>query len=270
MPNRMNFRKKRVLEAHQLGIAEDQRDMEKIAHKTVGVNGINMHIAELGEGPLVLLIHGFPELWYSWRHQILFLAAQGYRAVAPDLRGFGDTTGAPNDDPSKFTVFHIVGDLIELLKSIAPEEEKVFVVGHDWGALIAWHLCMFRPDKVKALVNLSVHFLPRHPHLNHVQSFTAIYGNDFYISRFQEPGEVEAEFAAVGVKTCLRNLLFGFGRAEPFCFPKGAKEYIHNGGFKNDVPLLEDVVVLEGVAHFLNQEAPEEVNNHIYNFIKKF
>nr|GMD76597.1 bifunctional epoxide hydrolase 2-like [Ipomoea batatas] len=162
--------------------------MEKIAHKTVGVNGINMHIAELGEGPLVLLIHGFPELWYSWRHQILFLAAQGYRAVAPDLRGFGDTTGAPNDDPSKFTVFHIVGDLIELLRSIAPEEEKVFVVGHDWGALIAWHLCMFRPDKVKALVNLSVHFLPRHPHLNHVQSFRTIYGNDFYISRFQRLG----------------------------------------------------------------------------------
>ncbi|XP_031097183.1 uncharacterized protein LOC116001445 [Ipomoea triloba] len=255
--------------------------MEKIAHKTVGVNGINMHIAELGEGPLVLLIHGFPELWYSWRHQILFLAAQGYRAVAPDLHEFGDTTGAPNDDPSKFTVFHIVGDLIELLRSIAPEEEKVFVMGHDWGALIAWHLCMFRPDKVKALVNLSVHFLPRHPHLNHVQSFRTIYGNDFYISRFQEAGEVEAEFAAVsgidweltapwsGAKVMVPTK-FIVGEQDLIYHLLGAKEYIHNGGFKNDVPLLVDVVVLEGVAHFLNQEAPEEVNNHIYNFIKKF
>nr|GMD80617.1 bifunctional epoxide hydrolase 2-like [Ipomoea batatas] len=325
--------------------------MEKITHKTVAVNGINMHVAELGkelgEGPLVLFLHGFPELWYSWRHQILFLAARGYRAVAPDLRGFGDTTGAPNDDPSKFTVFHIVGDLIELLRSIAPEEEKVFVVGHDWGAIIAWHLCMFRPDKVKALVNLSVHFFPRHPHLDLVESFRAMYGNEHYICKFQEPGDIEAELAPIGVKTCIENI-FAFRRAGPLYFPKGkgfsantdsstspaswlseedldyfvsrfektgftggvnyyramklnweltapwteakvmvptkfivgeldlvyhipgAKEYIHNGGFKNDVPLLEDVVVLKGVAHFINQEAPEEVNNHIFDFLKKF
>ncbi|XP_019180638.1 PREDICTED: bifunctional epoxide hydrolase 2-like isoform X3 [Ipomoea nil] len=319
--------------------------MEKITHKTVAVNGINMHVAELGKGPLVLFLHGFPELWFSWRHQILFLADHGYRAVAPDLRGYGDTTGAPNDDSSKFTVFHLVGDLIDLLQSIAPEEDKVFVVGHDWGAIIAWHLCMFRPDKVKALVNLSVHFFPRHPHLDLVEGHRAMYGNDHYICRFQEPGEIEAEFAPIGVKTCLQNIIFAFGRPEPLYFPKdkgftdgstalpawlpeedldyyvnryektgftggvnyyralkldweltapwsgskvmvptkfivgdldlvyqipGAKEYIHNGGLKNDVPLLEDVVVLQGVAHFLNQEAPQEVNNHIINFLNKF
>nr|GMD73919.1 putative epoxide hydrolase [Ipomoea batatas] len=275
--------------------------MDKITHKTVGVNGINIHVAELGEGPLVLFLHGFPELWYSWRHQILFLAAQGYRAVAPDLRGFGDTTGAPNDDPSKFTVFHIVGDLIELLRSIAPEEDKVFVVGHDWGAIIAWHLCMFRPDKVKALVNLSVHFFPRHPHLDLVESFRAMYGNEHYICKFQDPGEIEAEFARIGVKTCLQKLFasrrpgpwlpeedlnyfvsryektgftgglncyralklrFAHPLARASCslhiWSRGAKEYIHNGGFKNDVPLLEDVVALQDVAHFLNQETPEE------------
>ncbi|VFQ65140.1 unnamed protein product [Cuscuta campestris] len=130
--------------------------MEKIAHRTVAVNGINMQVAESGEEgrPLVLLLHGFPELWYSWRHQIVFLAARGYRAVAPDLRGYGDTTRAPNDDPSKFTVFHVVGDLVALLAAVAPgSAEKVFVVGHDWGAMIAWHLCQFRPDRVRALVN---------------------------------------------------------------------------------------------------------------------
>jgi pimeloyl-ACP methyl ester carboxylesterase len=116
-------------------------EMEKIEHKMVPVNGIDMHYAELGQGPLVLFIHGFPELWYSWRHQILFMAANGYRAVAPDLRGYGDTTGAPTDDISKFTTLHIVGDLVALLQAIAPDEEKVFVVGHDWGALIALHFC---------------------------------------------------------------------------------------------------------------------------------
>nr|GMD80616.1 bifunctional epoxide hydrolase 2-like [Ipomoea batatas]GME09308.1 bifunctional epoxide hydrolase 2-like [Ipomoea batatas] len=321
--------------------------MEKITHKTVVVNGINMHVAELGEGPLVLFLHGFPELWYSWRHQMLFLAAKGYRAVAPDLRGFGDTTGAPTDDPSKFTVLHVVGDLIALLQSIAPDEDKVFVVGHDWGAIIAWNLCLFRPDKVKALVNLSVHYAPRNPNFDTVDAMRAMYGDDHYICRFQEPGEIEAELAPIGVKTCLKSFLT-YLKTEPFYFPKGkgisantdgpislpswlpeedldyfasrfektgftgainyyralklnaqltapwtgakvmvpaklivgeqdlvyhikgVKEYIHNGGMKNVVPLLDDVVVLEGAAHFINQEVPDEVSKHIYEFLKKF
>jgi pimeloyl-ACP methyl ester carboxylesterase len=116
--------------------------MDSIEHKMISVNGINMHIAEKGQGPLVLFLHGFPELWYSWRHQILYMAAHGYRAVAPDLRGYGDTTGAPTDDHTKFTTFHIVGDLIALLDAITPDQE-VFVVGHDWGALVAWDFCLF-------------------------------------------------------------------------------------------------------------------------------
>ncbi|MBA0633305.1 hypothetical protein Godav_001927, partial [Gossypium davidsonii] len=129
--------------------------MEGIQHKTVIVNGINMHIAEKGEGPLILFIHGFPELWYTWRHQINGLAALGYRALAPDLRGYGGTD-AP-DCIADYTCFHVVGDLIALLDTEAPpeKEDKVFVVGHDWGAIIAWYLCLFRPDRVKALFNLS-------------------------------------------------------------------------------------------------------------------
>ncbi|XP_027127276.1 epoxide hydrolase 3-like isoform X3 [Coffea arabica] len=162
--------------------------MDKIEHKNVSVNGINMHIAELGEGPLVLFLHGFPELWYSWRHQILFLASHGYRAVAPDLRGYGDTTGAPVNDSSKFSPLHIVGDLIALTQAIAPDQEKVFVVGHDWGAFIAWHLCLFRPDKVRALVNLSVAFFPRNPSCSLVESLRSAYGDDYYVCRFQNLG----------------------------------------------------------------------------------
>ncbi|XP_024994213.1 uncharacterized protein LOC112527678 [Cynara cardunculus var. scolymus] len=105
--------------------------MDGIQHKTVQTNGLNLHIAEKGEGPLVLFLHGFPELWYSWRHQIIYLADHGYRAVAPDLRGYGDTTGAPVNDPTKFTIHHLVGDLIGLLDAITNEDEKVFIVGHD-------------------------------------------------------------------------------------------------------------------------------------------
>ncbi|KAJ0911228.1 putative soluble epoxide hydrolase [Helianthus annuus] len=146
--------------------------MEGIEHKTISVNGLNIHIAEKGQGQLVLFLHGFPELWYSWRHQIVYLADHGYRAVAPDLRGYGETTGAPVDDHTKFTLYHVVG-------------EKAFVVGHDWGAFVAWHLCMFRPDRVKALVNLSVPFIPWDPMGDMVQMLGAVYGEDHYVVRFQ-------------------------------------------------------------------------------------
>ncbi|PIN01239.1 hypothetical protein CDL12_26254 [Handroanthus impetiginosus] len=159
--------------------------MDKIEHKIIPVNGLNMHVAELGEGPLVLFIHGFPELWYSWRHQMVFMAARGYRAVAPDMRGYGETTGAPLEDPSKFTVLHLVGDLILLLDAIAPNDDKVFVLGHDWGAYIAWHLCLYRPDRVKALVNLSVAYHPWNPKMSPVEKFRSLYGDDHYICRFQ-------------------------------------------------------------------------------------
>ena len=101
--------------------------MEKIEHKMIAVNGINMHVAELGKGPMILFIHGFPQIWYTWRHQILYLASQGYRAVAPDLRGYGDTTGAPTDDPTKFTTLHVVGDLVALIESVAAPGEEEFL-----------------------------------------------------------------------------------------------------------------------------------------------
>ncbi|XP_052208390.1 uncharacterized protein LOC127812105 [Diospyros lotus] len=321
--------------------------MEGIEHKTIAVNGLNIHVAEKGRGPVVLFLHGFPELWYSWRHQILFLASHGYRAVAPDLRGFGDTTGAPVNDAAKFTVLHTVGDVVALLDAIAPHEEKVFVVGHDWGAYIAWHLCLFRPEKVRALVNLSVHFLARHPTAKFVETFRHFYGDDHYICRFQEPGEIEAEFAKIGPRRVVKKFLT-YRNPEPFRFPKGkgfgdspddpvilpswlseedadyyaskfeqtgftgginyyrasdlnweltapwagaqvkvpakfivgdldlvyhipgAKDYIHNGGFQKDVPQLDEVVVMEDAAHFINQEKPDEINKHILEFVSKF
>ncbi|KAK9288469.1 hypothetical protein L1049_016926 [Liquidambar formosana] len=318
--------------------------MEGIEHRTVNVNGINMHIAEKGQGPIILFLHGFPELWYSWRHQILALSSLGYRAVAPDLRGYGDTD-APAD-PTSYTSLHVVGDLIALLNVIAAEE-KVFVVGHDWGALIAWSLCLYRPDRVKALVNLSVAFMPRNPQMKLVDSFRAMYGDDYYICRFQEPGEVEAEFAQVGTARVLKTMLTSRS-PRPFILPKGkrlgdsgdtqiilpswlteedinyyaskfdqkgftgglnyyrnmdlnweltaawtgvqvkvpvkyivgdldlvyhsfgTKEYIQSGEFKKDVPFLQEAVVMEGAAHFINQEKPDEISKHIYDFIQKF
>ncbi|XP_059625648.1 uncharacterized protein LOC132268815 [Cornus florida] len=320
-----------------------QREMENIKHSNIYVNGINMHVAEIGEGPAVLFLHGFPELWYSWRHQMLSLSSIGYRAIAPDLRGYGDTDTPPS--ATSYTAFHIVGDLVALLDALGLDQ--VFLVGHDWGAAIAWYFCLFRPDRIKALVNMSVVFHPRHPSRKPLQSIRAIFGDDYYICRFQEPGEAEEEFARVDTARLIKKFLtyrnptpllvpkavgFGGSLTTPITLPSwlseedvnyyaskfnqkgftggfnyyramdltweltapwhglqikvpvkfivgdldltynspGVKEYIHNGGFKKNVPFLQEVVVMEEVGHFINQEKPEEISAHIYDFIQKF
>ena len=148
--------------------------MEKIEHTTVATNGINMHVASIGTGPVILFLHSFPELWYSWRHQLLFLSSHGYRCIAPDLRGYGDTDAPPS--ASSYTSFHIVGDLIGLLDHLGIDQ--VFLVGHDFGAKMAWHFCWFRPDRVKAVVNLSVPFFPRNPAIKFVDGLRASLGDD--------------------------------------------------------------------------------------------
>ncbi|XP_042401446.1 bifunctional epoxide hydrolase 2-like [Zingiber officinale] len=155
---------------------------EGITHRTVFMNDINMHVSEKGDEPVVLLLHGFPELWYTWRHQMHRLAALRYRTVAPDLRGFGDTE-APAEY-NNYSIFHIVGDLIELIDNLV-SAHHVFVVGHDWGSMVAWNLSMFRPDKVRAMVNLSQAFTPRNPTRKSLEHLRSAFGDDYYICRFQ-------------------------------------------------------------------------------------
>lgn len=164
--------------------------MEGIEHRTVAVNGINMHVAEMGHGPqVVLLLHGFPELWYTWRHQIRALASLGYRAVAPDLRGYGGSDAPP--EPSSYTSHHVVGDLVALLDSLGAE--KAFVVAHDWGAMVGWYLCLFRPDRVRAFVTLTVPYRPRNPKVKPVAGMRTFFGDDYYMCRFQvKPSSYES------------------------------------------------------------------------------
>jgi pimeloyl-ACP methyl ester carboxylesterase len=157
--------------------------MEGIEHRTVEVNGIKMHVAEKGnkDGPVVLFLHGFPELWYSWRHQIAALGSLGYHAVAPDLRGYGDTEAPAS--VSSYTILHLVGDVVALIDSLGVDQ--VFLVAHDWGALIGWYLCMFRPERIKAYVTLSIPFIPRNPKVKTVDGMRALFGDDYYVCRFQ-------------------------------------------------------------------------------------
>ncbi|XP_010548981.1 PREDICTED: bifunctional epoxide hydrolase 2 [Tarenaya hassleriana] len=325
-------------------------------HKFIKVNGINMHFAEkspspaaAGEGdfggirgpPVILFIHGFPELWYSWRHQMTALSALGYRTIAPDLRGYGDTD-AP-ESVGAYTGLHVVGDLIGLIDAIVGEREKVFVVGHDWGAIIAWQLCLLRPDRVRALVNMSVVFDPWNPKRKPIPTWKHLYGDDYYICRFQEYGAIEAEFAKMGTERALMEFLT-YRNPSPLRLPKGkgysvhlsrpswlsdydlqyyvskyekkgftgplnyyrnmdrtwelmaplskaevkvpvkfiigdqdltyhlhgVKDYIHGGRFKANVPLLDQVVVLEGVGHFLHEERPDDISKHIHDYFLTF
>ncbi len=110
--------------------------------KTTTANTIHMRYAEAGTGPLVLFCHGWPESWYSWRHQLQAVSAAGFRAVAPDMRGYGGTQSPEPID--QYTLFHLVGDMAELVKALG--ETKAVIVGHDWGAPVAWHAALWRPD----------------------------------------------------------------------------------------------------------------------------
>src|SRR5437660_6827727 len=112
-----------------------------ITHRVVDARGLSMHIAEAGSGPLVLLLHGFPESWYSWRHQLAALAEAGYHAVAPDQRGYGQTDRP--ESVEAYTTLHLVGDMVGLLDALG--EEEAVIVGHDWGASVAWNATLMRP-----------------------------------------------------------------------------------------------------------------------------
>lgn len=163
--------------------------MNDIQHRTVETNGIRMHIAESGSGPLVVLCHGFPESWYSWRHQMKALADAGFHAVAPDMRGYGKTD-AP-EAIERYTLLHLVGDIVGLVDALG--EKQAVVAGHDWGAPVAWHAALLRPDVFRAVIGLSVPFMPRGP----VAPTTVMPKNDdavFYQLYFQAPGVAEAEF----------------------------------------------------------------------------
>jgi len=133
--------------------------MSKPIERIVKTNGIRLNVVEQGQGPLVLLCHGFPESSYSWRHQINALAAAGFHAVAPDMRGYGKSDLPEAID--QYTILHLVADLVGLLDAF--ETPRAVVVGHDWGAGIAWQAARLRPDRFRAVVSLSVPYRPRSP-----------------------------------------------------------------------------------------------------------
>jgi pimeloyl-ACP methyl ester carboxylesterase len=183
--------------------------VEGVTHRFVETNGIRMHVAEQGSGPLVVMLHGFPELWYSWRHQLDALARAGYHAVAPDLRGYGQTDRT--DEVRHYTQVHLVGDVMGLLDALG--EQEAVVVGHDWGATLAWTTALLRPDRVRGVVGLSVPYRPRGA-ASMLTTFRARAGHRFYMNYFQQPGVAEAELER-DVRGTLRKVLYTASGALP-------------------------------------------------------
>src|SRR5215470_16364857 len=213
-----------------------KEDRMEFKHRIVSTNGIKMHIAEAGTGPLVLMCHGFPESWYSWRHQLIALADAGFHAVAPDMRGYGQTDSPEGIE--QFTLFHLVGDIVGLLDAL--ETPQAAIVGHDWGATVAWHAALMRPDRFRGVVGLSVPHRPRQagterPTTLMPQTPDAV----FYQLYFQQPGVAETEFER-DPRSTVRNLLYGgSGAARDTAQPVGgggAGMVPRNGGFLSTFP----------------------------------
>jgi pimeloyl-ACP methyl ester carboxylesterase len=205
-----------------------------IEHRIIETNGIKMHLAIQGSGPLVLFCHGFPESWYSWRHQMRAVAEAGFRAVAPDMRGYGETESPAAID--KFTLLHLVGDMVGVLDAL--DEQQAVVVGHDWGAPVAWHCALLRPDRFRAVTALSVPYRPRGGVLpTSVMPQTA--EASFYQLYFQAPGIAEAELDA-DVSKSLRKILYsGSGdvpRRNPGVAHAGVGMVRRAGGFLTGMP----------------------------------
>lgn len=195
-------------------------------HRLVEVPGGRIHLVEQGSGPLVLLVHGFPESWCSWRHQLPALAAAGFRAVAIDVRGYGRSSGPAEVEAYRMPAH--VSDNVGVVRALG--ERTATIVGHDWGATIASGSALLRPDVFTAVGLLGVPYTPRSgPRPTEV--FARVGGTDeFYVGYFQAPGRAEAEiepdvrgwlagfFAALSADTMRRS-----GEGSPFLVPPGAR-----------------------------------------------
>jgi pimeloyl-ACP methyl ester carboxylesterase len=210
--------------------------MSELQHKFVTSNGIKMHFVEQGEGPVVVMCHGWPESWYSYRHQIRALADAGYRVIAPDQRGYGQTDAPEAID--SYNVLNLVGDIIGMLNSEAITSATV--VGHDWGAPVAWNCALLRPDIFHSIALLSVPYFLRGS-MRPMDGMRAMAGDqNFYQLYFQEPGKVEKELDADPRRSMAMILYSASGDSPPSevwkpFFPKSMK-FIDTGTVPKQLP----------------------------------
>ena len=185
-----------------------QQSEEKIIHQYPTINGIKYHYAETGKGPLVMMLHGAFELWYSWREQLTALAEAGYHAVAPDLRGFGESEATP--DVRDYSLFQHARDVKALIDHIGAKDATV--IGHDWGANLTWLMPLLYPETTKALAVLSIPFYPEPRDPEKMKNY---FKDKFsFMGYFQKPGAAESEFEE-DPERFFRLFLYGFSGDAP-------------------------------------------------------
>ena len=223
---------------------------EQFKQGILNTNGIEIHYVEKGEGPLVLFCHGWPESWYSWRHQIEEIGSKGYRAVALHMRGYGKTTKP--EDVEAYGITNLVGDVVGAVKELG--ESEAVVVGHDWGGPVAWYSALLRPDVFRGVSVLSVPFsppltLPHDVSLNDVMSLAAG-DREYYRLFFQEPGIAEADLER-NVRNTMLGILYSVSG-------NIVADGIHTEGWDGHFPkgetMSEQFVVPETLPEWLTQE----------------
>ncbi|XP_076948800.1 epoxide hydrolase 2-like [Bidens hawaiensis] len=181
--------------------------MDQIKHSYIEVNGLKLHVAEIGSesSPAVVFLHGFPELWYTWRHQMIAVANAGFRAIAPDYRGYGLSDVPPQ--PEKATFRDLINDTASILDSLAVT--KAYVIGKDFGSMVGYLFALFHPQKVTAIITISMPFMPYGSH----HGYLAL-PEGFYFRRFRELGRAEADFARFDAKTVVKRIYIMFSKSE--------------------------------------------------------
>jgi pimeloyl-ACP methyl ester carboxylesterase len=215
---------------------------------------VKLSVTEAGEGPLVLLVHGFPELGFSWRHQVPALVAAGYRVAVPDMRGYGRSDRPVPIDA--YSIDHLTSDLMALADHY--DSDRVVLIGHDWGAMVVWAASTLHSDRVAAVAGLSVPFLPRGP-VPPTVAFRALFGdNFFYMLYFQEPGVADAELNADPGDTIRRIISAAAGGEDGDIRSAFGPEQASPGGgmldrvppFKGVPPWMTEDEMAEFVARF--------------------
>lgn len=300
--------------------------MNEVEHAQVPVgDGIELHVASAGpaDGPPVLLLHGFPELWLSWRHQLGPLADAGYRVLAPDMRGYGRSSRPAPVEAYDHDALR--GDVLGLIDHAGAE--RAAVIGHDWGAFLSWHVALAAPERVACVTGLSVPAVPRAP-APPIAIMRQNLGKDFYIVWFQEPGAAEAVLEADVRRTLATQKTWTAAWADsdddpptpPYLTDDEFQVYVDaytetgfTGGlnwYRNidrnweaaaryegrtiDVPALFVVgsrdpvqrfmpkeamtglvtdlraaIPIEGAGHWIQQQAPDEVNDALLRFLRE-
>jgi pimeloyl-ACP methyl ester carboxylesterase len=185
---------------HYVPLRQGVNRVADVRTSTVAVNGVELAVTEAGDGPLVVLCHGFPELAFSWRHQIPVLADAGYHVVAPDQRGYGGSSRP--DAVEDYDIVHLTDDIVGLIDHYG--EDQAVVAGHDWGGPVVWNLAQRAPDRVRGVIGMSVPHV-RRAHAAPISLLKAAFGDVFfYILYFQKPGVADAELGASARTTISR------------------------------------------------------------------